>query len=88
MMRLRVGIGLIILSWIPFAQIILAIAHSEHKLATEETSQVFRLSVWGLQILIGFIGLWLAGKVAMSQVKKEGWKKAPPRLWHLFMHGE
>ena len=88
MARLRIGILLIILSWLPVAQVVLSVAHSNGKLTGGHASDVFRLSVWTVQIIIGFVGLWLAGKVAISSAKEEGWRKAPSNMWNLFMHGQ
>jgi hypothetical protein len=87
MKRLRVGILLIIISWLPIAQVILIIAHNNQKLTTEHASSELRLWVWGIQILIGFIGVWLAGKVAIASTRQHGLKRAPAELWHLFRHG-
>jgi len=87
MLRLRIGVTLIILSWFPFAQILLFIAHNQGKLLSSDSSQKFRLLIWGIQILIGFVGLIIAGKVAADTAKKDGWKKTPGNLWHLFWHG-
>jgi hypothetical protein len=79
-----VGISLIILSWFPFAQIFLFIAHNNGKLTSNQSSQYFRLLIWAIQIVIGFVGLWLAGKIAIAEAKKDGWKHTPKSLWHLF----
>jgi hypothetical protein len=88
MRRLQLGIVLIILSWLPFAQALLYIAHSNQNLTNEQASNEFRLVVWGIQIIIGFIGLWLAGKVAIQEARKDGWKHTGGHLWNLFWHGQ
>jgi len=87
MFRLRLGIILIILSWLPFAQVLLLIAHNNGQLTTEGESSAFRAAVWGVQILIGFVGLWLVGKLAITVAKQAGWKQVPKRVWDLFWHG-
>jgi len=86
-LRLRIGILLIILSWFPFAWIILFIAHNNGKWESEKTSQLVRAIVWLIQILVGLVGLWLVGQMAVQTAKKEGWKKAPGNMWRLFLHG-
>jgi hypothetical protein len=95
MKRLRSGILLIIVSWLPIPFVVLQIAHNNNKLMSDAASQTFRLVIWGMQIVLGIIGLWLAGKPAIEQVKIAGVKKAPKRLWRLFcnkpmeaIHGE
>jgi hypothetical protein len=87
MMRIRAGIILIIVSWLPIAQTILYIAHSNGHLTSDSESQEVRLVVWGIQILIGFVGLWLVGEVAIKMAKESGWKKTPGNIWRLFLHG-
>jgi phosphotransferase system glucose/maltose/N-acetylglucosamine-specific IIC component len=83
MLRLRIGILLIIISWLPIAQLILIIAHNHQQLTSTQASNDLRLIVWGIQIIIGFIGLWLAGKVAVTAAKQDGWKQTPKHLWQL-----
>jgi hypothetical protein len=87
MKRLRLGILLIIISWLPIAQTVLWIAHDNGKLKSEHQSNQVRLLIWAVQIFIGFIGLWLAGKVAIATTKQDGLKKTPSNLWQLFRHG-
>jgi len=86
MSRLRLGVLLIIISWFPFAQIFLWIAHNNDHLTGESASQKFRLCVWAVQIVIGFVGVWLVGRLAVDAAKKDGWKKTPANLWRLFLH--
>jgi hypothetical protein len=84
MFRLRLGIILIIVSWLPIAQVGIVIAHDHNKLTSSHESEVFRLVVWIIQVAIGLVGLWLAGKIAVQEAKEEGWRQSPKRLWHLF----
>ena len=88
MKRLRIGLGLIVLSWLPIAQVVLIIAHNHQHLMGEAASNEFRLVVWGIQILIGLVGVWLVGKLAVAAAKKDGWKKTPSNLWKLFRAGD
>ena len=87
MKRVRLGVALIIISWLPFAQVFLWIAHNNGKLTSSDASDKFRLAVWGVQILIGFVGLWLVGQLAVQAAKKDGWRKTPSNMWDLFRHG-
>ena len=87
MTKLRAGILLIILSWLPLAQAAITVAHHEHHLTSGTAANTFRASVWALQFLVGFIGLWLAGQTAVKTIRKDGWKKAPANLWRLFWKG-
>jgi hypothetical protein len=63
------------------------IAHNHGKLTNDHDMQALRLVVWTIQIIIGLIGVWLAGKIAIEEAKQAGWKQAPKRLWHLFLSG-
>lgn len=87
MKRFRVGIALIIISWLPVAQLLLYIAHANNKLTSEQSSNDFRMIIWGIQICIGLIGVWLAGKVAVDHAKKNGWRHTPKNLWKLMWQG-
>ena len=85
--RLRLGILLIVLSWMPFAQVLIYIAHNNDKLTSSSSSNTFRLVVWGIQIVVGIVGVALVGKLAVEEAKKTGWRKTPRRLWQLFRYG-
>ena len=87
MKRLRIGILLIIISWLPFAQLFISIGQRNGYLQDSHSVDVFRLSVWGVQIAIGLIGLWLVGNQAAQEAKSKGWRKVPGLLWELFWHG-
>jgi hypothetical protein len=85
--RLRVGIVLILLSWFPFAQILIAVLHNHGRLTSDDATNEFRLIVWGIQIVVGLVGLLLAGKVTIDEAKRTGWRRTPGRLWNLFWRG-
>ena len=87
LLRLRVGILLIALSWFPFAQIAIAVAHNHDRLTSDKATTTFRLAVWGIQIVIGLVGVWLVGRIAVDEAKRSGWRRTPGRLWNLFAHG-
>jgi hypothetical protein len=87
LLRLRFGVLLIVLSWFPFAQITIQIAHSNGNLTNDGSATVFRLVIWGIQIVVGLVGLLLVGKVAVEEAKRTGWRATPRRVWQLFVHG-
>jgi hypothetical protein len=47
-----------------------------------------RYLIWGVQILIGLVGLALAGSAFVEAVKRVGWKRAPSVLWRALLHGD
>ncbi len=87
MVKLRLGIILMIVSWLPFAQVIILVAQSNGQLTSASAASEFRLSVWAIQIVIGIIGVFLVGKIAVAVAKKDGWRKTPRNLWKLFKQG-
>jgi hypothetical protein len=69
-----VGIILWLLSWVPIP-ILFGI------------SGPARYAVWGVQIVIGLLGLGLAGSAFFQAVKDLGWKRAPAALGRALLHG-
>lgn len=88
MKRLRAGIILVVLSWLPFAQLGIYLAQNNGMLTSSQSADKFRATVWGIQVLVGLIGVGLAGRVALDAAKKEGWKRTPALLWKLFWQGQ
>ena len=87
MARLRLGILLILLSWFPFAQIAISVLRHYGHLTSDSAANELRLIVWGIQIVVGLVGLWLAGKVTIDEAKRSGWRRTPRRVWNLFWRG-
>ncbi len=73
-MRLRLGVVLWLLSWVPYG-VILGLDGTALTLA------------WGFEILLGIVGLALAGTEFAQAVKAKGWKRAPGVAWHALRHG-
>ena len=85
--RLRLGMLLIVLSWFPFAQIFISLAHDHGRLTTESSTSAFRLVIWGIQIVVGLVGVVLVGRLTLDEAKRAGWRHTPRRLWQLFWRG-
>ncbi len=73
-MKLRLGVALWLLSWIPYG-IILGL------------SGAALTAAWGVEILLGIVGLALAGTEFAAAVKVSGWKRAPGVALHALRHG-
>ena len=84
MARVRIGLLLIVFSWLPLAQALINIAHHAGHLTSVDASDKVRIAIWAVQIVIGLIGVWLVGKVAVRAAKTDGWKHTPFNLWRLF----
>ncbi|MFN8036357.1 MAG: hypothetical protein U0V73_10520 [Acidimicrobiia bacterium] len=73
-MKLRVGIVLWALSWIPYG-IILGL------------DGVWLTVSWGVEITLGIVGLALAGTEFAQAVKEHGWHGAPGVAWRAMRNG-
>ena len=80
--RLRAGLALFVLSWVPVAQIIIWGAG-----ITEPRAGQFRAAVWTVQFLVGFVGIALAGAESIRMARGLGWRRAPFALWTMFRTG-
>lgn len=72
-MRLRLGIALWLLSWVPYG--ILLVAHGS----------IVHVA-WVVEILLGVTGLALAATEFAKAVKEGGWS-APIVVWRAMIHG-
>ncbi|GAA1949667.1 hypothetical protein GCM10009798_06100 [Nocardioides panacihumi] len=82
-LRLRAGITLFILSWFPFAQLIIWATAM-----TEPDAGKLRLTIWTIQFLIGFIGIALAGAETIRLARSLGWRRTPTALWSMLRTGQ
>jgi hypothetical protein len=87
LVRLRLGILLIILSWFPFAQILISILRDHGHLTGHNSAANLRLVIWGIQTVVGLVGVLLVGKVTVKEAKRAGWRRTPRHLWRLFWRG-
>jgi len=73
--RLRVGITLWALSWVPYGLIL-------------GVSGLWFSVTLGIEIVLGIVGIALAGSEFAAAVKATGWKGAPAVAWRAMRHGE
>lgn len=76
--RVRLGFGLIAVSWLPIAQAWIWIASLSGAAADE-----LRAAVWTVQILMGFVGIAVAGRETVRVAKSVGWRRMPRAVWEL-----
>jgi hypothetical protein len=81
-LRVRVGLGLFVFSWLPIAQVVISVAGMHAAAAAE-----FRAVVWGAQWTIGLVGLVIAGGAVADVVKHSGWRHTPALLWQMLRTG-
>ena len=82
-LRLRAGIALVVLSWFPFAQLIIWATGM-----TEPDAGRVRLTVWTVQFLVGLIGIALVGAETIRLARNLGWRHIPTALWTMLRTGE
>jgi len=80
--RLRLGLCLVVLSWLPLAQTYIWITDLGDQAAGRA-----RVVIWTIQLVIGFAGLLVAGAAAKSVVKAVGWRRLPGALWSMLRTG-
>jgi len=74
-MRLRIGITMWLLSWVPYG-LILGLTGLSLTVA------------WTVEIFLGLLGLALAGSEFAKAVRDGGWKGAPGVAWRSLLHGQ
>ncbi len=72
--RLRIGVVLWCLSWVPYGVIL-------------GLSGVWLTVSWGVEVVFGISGLALAGPEFAKSVKANGWKGAPRAALHAVVSG-
>ena len=76
--RIRIGVALVLLSWLPIAQVAIWLTS-----ASGDQADRVRAVIWGIQVAIGLIGVALAGRETIQIAKSVGWRKAPGVVWGL-----
>lgn len=77
-LQIRLGVGLVIASWLPIAQTVIWLGSMSGSQATE-----LRATIWGIQIVVGFIGVLIAGRETIQIAKSVGWRRSPGVVWGL-----
>ena len=81
--RIRLGVGLVVLSWMPIAQVVIAVGSLSGSHAQE-----VRLAIWSVQVVIGLVGVAIAGRPTVDIVKQVGWRRAPRVIWRLLWRAD
>ncbi|HVI17429.1 MAG TPA: hypothetical protein VM684_04455 [Gaiellales bacterium] len=77
-LRIRFGVCLVVASWLPIAQITIWLAS-----ASSGQADRIRAVIWGIQIVVGLIGVAVAGSQTIQVAKSVGWRRAPAAVWRL-----
>lgn len=74
-MKLRLGIALWVLSWVPYGLIL-------------GLSGAWLTVAWTVEIALGIIGLAIAGSEFAQAIKDRGWRGAPAVAWQAMLRGK
>jgi hypothetical protein len=80
-LRLRVGLTLFALAWVP-AQLFIWLFG-----VSGDAAGQFRILCWTVQVFVGLLGTWLAGSTTIAVVKQLGYRRAPAVLWRMVVTG-
>lgn len=84
--RLRIGIFMLFLWWIPFWAALPALA-ALLGITSEEGKSKLLVFILAIQTIVGFLGLFMAGKQVVSIVKSTPRKKTPGKVAHIIWYG-
>ena len=77
-LQIRVGVLLVVLSWMPVAQTIIWLGSFSSSQAKE-----LRAAIWGVQVVMGLVGVVIAGRETIQIAKSVGWRRSPAVVWGL-----
>lgn len=83
--RLRLGIGMWLLSWVPFASAVVVFAQDQGWVSSGQQAHRLLMALWAVQITIGFIGIFIAGSEAITLVKSYGLRNVPKQAWRIII---
>jgi hypothetical protein len=76
--RIRLGVFLVAASWLPIAQVTIWLTAP----STGEADRI-RALIWGIQVVVGLIGVAVAGSETIRVAKSVGWRRSPGVVWRL-----
>ena len=88
MFRIRLGVILFIISWLPFEPLVVILAHRHHVADGWKLSTIALIILWIVQFIIGLIGIYFIGRELMKESRRNGYKRAIVNLWYIFLHGK
>lgn len=85
--RLRLGIFLVLLWWIPF-WVLAPFINSQHGVGkSSHATSMLTITIMIVQTIIGAIGVYVAGKQASTIIKETPKKQVLPKMWQIIRHG-
>jgi hypothetical protein len=80
--RMRIGVLCLVIWWAP----IWALAPVIADVCAIKTSYI-TFAIVAVQTIIGFLGVWIAGKEVAEIIKTTPKKQVPRKVWHVLVHG-
>lgn len=87
-LRLRLGVLLILVWWLPFWALSPRIAESLSGLSQPPSVAAITTVIVVVQTLIGLVGFWVAGAEVKRILKGSTKKHAIAAVWSILAHGE
>ncbi len=85
--RIRFGLLIWVVSYLPFPLLIISLLHFFGYLTSDKSTALAIGVMYGIQFIIGFIGLYIAGKDTILILKRNNYRKMPGILWQIIIHG-
>jgi hypothetical protein len=86
--RLRVGVFLILLWFLPFWALAPRIADSLSGLTNPPSVAAVTTTIVVVQTIIGLLGFWVAGTEVKSIIKGSSMRHALGAIWSILIHGD
>jgi hypothetical protein len=86
--RVRVGIIFFIIFWIPIWLIVPLLGKFVFGSDGAIVNNHVTIIIGTIQGIFGLLGLWLAGKQALTIVRKTSYRKMPKIFWHILWSGQ
>lgn len=86
-LRLRIGVLLILLWWLPFWALSPYIASAFGSSDDTHLTGIITTVIIIIQTLLGIAGMYLCGKQTAAIIKQTPKKQVPAKIWHILLHG-
>src|SRR5438270_2845858 len=87
-LRLRVGVILIILWWVPFWALAPRITDSLSGPSNPPSVAAVTTTIVIVQTIIGLLGIWIAGTQVKTIIEGSTKRQALRAIWSILLHGE
>jgi len=86
--RLRLGLIIWVVSYLPITIPLGAWLYATGVLPTTKAESIFVVVTWGIEILIGWIGLFIGGKQILLLARNSKKRQLPGLVWQAIWKGK